>query len=182
MHTIVRTLILGSLLAVVVAACSSGGGATPSAAAPDTPTPASEAPASEAPASMAPSSEAPPSAAAGGAVTVMVAESDLGQILVDGEGRTLYMFKPDTDGTSTCYDECEANWPPLMVTGDITVGEGLDASLFTTTERTDGSTQVKAGAWPLYYFANDAAPGDTNGQDVGDVWYVVSPTGEPIES
>jgi predicted lipoprotein with Yx(FWY)xxD motif len=182
MHTILRTLILSALLAVLVAACSSGGGATPSAAAPATPAPASEAPASEAPASEAPASEAPTSPAAGGAVTVMVADSDLGQILVDGEGRTLYMFKPDTDGTSTCYDECETNWPPLTVSGDITVGEGLDASLFTTTDRTDGSTQVKAGAWPLYYFANDAAPGDTNGQDVGDVWYVVSPTGEPIES
>jgi len=47
--------------------------------------------------------------------------------------------------------------------------------------RTDGSMQVKAGNWPLYYFKNDAAPGDINGQDVGDVWYVVSPTGEPIE-
>jgi predicted lipoprotein with Yx(FWY)xxD motif len=176
MHTILRTVILGTLLAILVAACSSGG-ATPSAAAPETPAPASEAPASEAPAS-----EAPASAAAGGAVTVMVADSDLGQILVDGEGRTLYMFKPDSDGTSTCYDECESNWPPLTVTGDITVGEGLDAATFTTTERTDGSTQVKAGAWPLYYFANDAAPGDVNGQGVGDVWYVVSPAGEPIES
>jgi predicted lipoprotein with Yx(FWY)xxD motif len=176
MHTILRTVILGTLLAILVAACSSGG-ATPSAAAPETPAPASEAPASEAPAS-----EAPASAAAGGAVTVMVADSDLGQILVDGEGRTLYMFKPDSDGTSTCYDECESNWPPLTVTGDITVGEGLDAATFTTTERTDGSTQVKAGAWPLYYFANDAAPGDVNGQGVGDVWYVVSPAGEPIEA
>ena len=181
MHTILRTVILGTLLAILVAACSSGG-ATPSAAAPETPAPASEAPASEAPASEAPASEAPASAAAGGAVTVMVADSDLGQILVDGEGRTLYMFKPDSDGTSTCYDECESNWPPLTVTGDITVGEGLDAATFTTTERTDGSTQVKAGAWPLYYFANDAAPGDVNGQGVGDVWYVVGPAGEPIES
>ena len=176
MHTILRTVILGTLLAILVAACSSGG-ATPSAAAPETPAPASEAPASEAPAS-----EAPASPAAGGAVTVMVADSDLGQILVDGEGRTLYMFKPDSDGTSTCYDECESNWPPLTVPGDITVGEGLDAATFTTTERTDGSTQVKAGAWPLYYFANDAAPGDVNGQGVGDVWYAVSPAGEPIES
>ena len=182
MHTILRTLVLGTLLAILVAACSSGGGATPSAAAPETPEPASEAPASEAPASEAPASEAPASAAAGGAATVMVADSEFGQILVDGEGRTLYMFKPDSDGTSTCYDECETNWPPLMVTGDITVGEGLDAATFTTTERTDGSMQVKAGDWPLYYFANDAAPGDLNGQGVGDVWYVVSPTGEPIES
>ena len=178
MHTILRTLILGTLLAILVAACS-GGGATPSpsAAAPETPAPVSEAPASEAPAS-----EAPASAAAGGAVTVMVAESDFGPILVDAEGRTLYMFKPDTAGDSTCYEDCEANWPPLTVTGDITVGEGLDAATFTTTERTDGSMQVKAGSWPLYYFAADAAPGDVNGQGQGDVWYVVSPTGEPIES
>ena len=167
MYTLSRTLILGTLLAILVAACSSGGGTT----AP------SVAPASEPPAA----SEAPASAAAGGAVTVMVAESDFGPILVDGQGKTLYMFKPDTAGESTCYDECEANWPPLVVTGDVTVGEGLDAATFTTVARTDGSTQVKAGAWPLYYFANDAAAGDVNGQGQGDVWYVVSPTGEPIE-
>ena len=182
MHTITRTLFLGTLLAILVAACSSGGGtAAPASQAPATEAPASEAPASEAPASEAPASEAPASAAAGGAVTVMVAESSLGQILVDGEGRTLYMFKPDSAGEPTCYEDCEKNWPPLTVTGDITVGEGLDASKFTTADRTDGSKQVKVGTWPLYYFANDAAPGDTNGQEVGDVWYVVSPTGEPIE-
>ena len=176
MHTLSRTLILGTLLAILVAACSSGGGtAAPSVA------PVSDAPASEPPAAEAPASEAPASAAAGGAVTVMVAESDFGPILVDAEGKTLYMFKPDTAGESTCYEDCEAAWPPLVVTGDITVGEGLDAATFTTVARTDGSTQVKAGAWPLYYFANDAAAGDVNGQGQGDVWYVVSPAGEPIE-
>ena len=177
MQTTLRSLILGTIVAILVAACSSGGGATPSAAAPVTPAPASAAPASEAPAS-----EAPASAAAGGGATVMVADSSLGQILVDGEGRTLYMFKPDEAGTPTCYDQCEDNWPPLTATGDVTVGEGLDASLFSTVARTDGSMQVKAGNWPLYYFKNDAAPGDTNGQDIQDVWYVVSPSGEPIES
>jgi predicted lipoprotein with Yx(FWY)xxD motif len=181
MQAILRSLILGSVLAVLLAACSSGGGATPSAAAPETQAPASEAPASEAPASEAPASEAPASPAAGGAVTVKVATTDLGDILVDGEGRTLYMFKPDEAGTPTCYDDCEASWPPLTVTGDVSVGEGLDAATFTTVARTDGSMQVKAGNWPLYYFKNDAAPGDINGQDINDVWYVVSPTGEPIE-
>ena len=181
MHTISRTLILGTLLAILVAACSSGGGTTAPSVAPVSEAPVSEAPVSEAPASEAPASEAPASAAAGGPVTVMVAESDFGPILVDGEGKTLYMFKPDTAGESTCYDDCEANWPPLVVTGEITVGEGLDAAAFTTVARTDGSTQVKAGAWPLYYFANDAAAGDVNGQGQGDVWYVVSPAGEPIE-
>ena len=67
----------------------------------------------------------------------------------------------------------------MAVTGDITVGEGLDASKFTTPARTDGTKQVKVGTWPLYYFNNDAAPGDTNGQEVGDVWYVVSPRVSP---
>jgi predicted lipoprotein with Yx(FWY)xxD motif len=176
MHTISRTLILGTLLAILVAACSSGGG-TASPAAPESEAPVSEAPASEAPASDAPASEAP----AAGAATVAVAESDFGPILVDAEGRTLYMFKPDSAGDPTCYDDCETNWPPLVVTGEITVGEGLDAATFTTVARTDGSMQVKAGAWPLYYFANDAAAGDVNGQGQGDVWYVVSPAGEPIE-
>ena len=180
MHTISRTLVLGTLLAILVAACSSGGG-TAAPAAPESEAPASVAPASEAPASDAPASEAPASAAAGGPVTVMVAESDFGPILVDAEGKTLYMFKPDTAGESTCYDDCEANWPPLTVTGDIAVGEGLDAAAFTTVPRTDGTSQVKAGAWPLYYFAADAAAGDINGQGQGDVWYVVSPAGEPIE-
>ena len=178
MHTITRTLFLGTLVAILVAACSSGGGT----AAPASQAPASEVPASEAPASAAPASAAPASAAAGGAVTVMVAESSLGQILVDGEGRTLYMFKPDSAGEPTCYDDCETNWPPLTVSGDISVGEGLDASKFVTVDRTDGSKQVKVGTWPLYYFKNDAAPGYTNGQGQGDVWFVVSPNGEHIES
>ncbi len=170
-------------LALVVAACAGGGAtspAAPSAAAPTTaPSNAPSVAASE-PASMAPPSEAPSAPATGGE-TVTVADSDLGQILVDGEGRTLYLFTQDTDGESVCYDECETNWPPLTVDGDITVGGGLDASLFSTVARTDGSMQVKVGDWPLYYFANDAAPGDTNGQGVGEVWFVVSPTGEKID-
>ncbi|MGH8978664.1 MAG: hypothetical protein ACRDV7_11355, partial [Acidimicrobiia bacterium] len=99
MHTISRTLILGTLLAILVAACSSGGGTTAPSVAPVSEAPVSEAPMSEAPASEAPASEAP---AAGGPVTVMVAESEFGPILVDSEGRTLYMFKPDTAGESTC--------------------------------------------------------------------------------
>ena len=179
MQTMSRSLILGAFVAIVVAACS-GSGTTPSPAAPESVAPPSEVPASApAPASEAPS-EAPASAAAGGE-TVAIAESDLGQILVDGEGRTLYMFDPDSAGEPTCYDGCAEAWPPLTVEGEITVGAGLDAATFTTVERTDGTMQVKAGNWPLYYFANDAAPGDTNGQGQNDVWWVVSPTGEPIK-
>ena len=137
------------------------------------------APASEAPVSEAPASEAP---AAGGAVTVMVAELDFGPILVDAEGKTLYMFKPDTAGEPTCYEECETNWPPLVVTGDDHGRRGPRRS-----DLHDGGPHRRVDAGQgrsvaaLLLQANDAAAGDVNGQGQGDVWYVVSPAGEPIE-
>jgi len=109
----------------------------------------------------------------------MTADSDFGEIVVDAEGRTLYLFDPDEGGKSTCYDDCEASWPPLLVDGSPS-GDGVDASLLGTTERKDGSTQVTLDGWPLYYFAGDAAPGDTNGQGVGEVWHVVAPDGTAI--
>ena len=74
-----------------------------------------------------------------------------------------------------------AAWPALTVEGEAVGGEGIDASLLGTSERTDGSVQVTLDGHPLYYFAQDAAPGDVNGQGVGDVWYVVSPAGAPIQ-
>lgn len=151
----------------IVAACSSGGGgasSAPSAAAPS-------ASASEAPASA--------SASAAAGAEIKLADSSLGQIIVDAEGKTLYMFTPDEAGTPTCYDDCATAWPPL--TGEATAGTGLDASKLTVVDRTDGSKQVKYGNWPLYYFANDAAAGDVNGQGLNDKWYVVGADGEPIK-
>ena len=151
----------------IVAACSSGGGgasSAPSAAAPS-------ASASEAPASA--------SASAAAGAEIKLADSSLGQIIVDGAGKTLYMFTPDEAGTPTCYDDCATAWPPL--TGEVTAGTGLDASKVTVVDRTDGSKQVKYGNWPLYYFANDAAAGDVNGQGLNDKWYVIGADGEPIK-
>jgi predicted lipoprotein with Yx(FWY)xxD motif len=114
--------------------------------------------------------------------TVAVEDSDFGEIVVDAaEGRTLYVFLADTGSDSTCYDDCEDSWPPLTVEGDPGAGEGIDASLLGTTERDDGSLQVTLDGHPLYYFAADETPDDINGQDVGDVWYVVSPEGEAIQ-
>jgi predicted lipoprotein with Yx(FWY)xxD motif len=112
--------------------------------------------------------------------TVMVEDSDLGEIVVDAEGRTLYVFLADESTESTCYDECEDAWPPLTVDGEPVAGEGIDAPL-ATSERTDGSTQVTLDGHPLYYFASDETPDDVNGQGVGDVWFVVSPSGEAIQ-
>jgi predicted lipoprotein with Yx(FWY)xxD motif len=161
-------LFLPILAAVALAACS-GTAASPSVAAPATPPPVAATPAPD---------ESSPAA---GSATVMVADSTLGKILVDGEGRTLYLFTPDEAGTPTCYEECAAAWPALLAEGDITVGAGLDDSNFTTATRTDGGDQVKVGNWPLYHFASDAAPGDTKGQGLFDKWYVVSPSGEAIK-
>ena len=113
---------------------------------------------------------------------VAVEDSDLGQIVVDAEGKTLYVFLADEGSDSTCYDDCEAAWPPLTVDGDPAAGEGIDAALLGTTEREDGSTQVTLDGHPLYYFASDETADDVNGQGVGDVWYVVSPEGEAIQA
>lgn len=109
---------------------------------------------------------------------VAVAASELGEILVDGEGNTLYLFTPDQQGESTCYDQCESAWPPLV--GEVTAGDGADPALVGSTIRTDGTVQVTYNDWPLYYFAGDEAPGDTNGQGLNDVWFVVAPSGEAI--
>lgn len=115
-----------------------------------------------------------------GEVVVDVADTDLGEILVDASGMTLYGFTNDTDGTSTCTEECAERWPALAVEEGFAVADGLDAGVFSTTERPDGALQLVAGDWPLYLFADDSAPGDVNGQGAGDVWFVVSPSGELI--
>jgi predicted lipoprotein with Yx(FWY)xxD motif len=104
----------------------------------------------------------------------------LGEHLVDGDGRTLYLFTNDVDGTSACYDACATNWPPFLAEGDVAVSDGVDAALIGTTARTDGSVQVTYGGWPLYTFAADASPGDAAGQARNDVWYVVAPDGTAI--
>jgi len=101
---------------------------------------------------------------------------------VDEKGMTLYLFTKDTPNTSNCYDKCATAWPPLLTTGKAVSGDGIDASKLGTTTRKDGSVQVTYNSWPLYYFAKDKAAGDVTGQDVGSVWFVVSPAGEKIES
>ena len=108
------------------------------------------------------------------------ADSDLGPILVDGDGNVLYLFTPDTDGISTCYGDCEANWPVFY--GPVEDGDGVDDDLIGTTTRDDGTEQVTYNGWPLYYFIRDEAPGDTNGQGVGEVWYVIDPSGAGVGS
>jgi predicted lipoprotein with Yx(FWY)xxD motif len=111
---------------------------------------------------------------------VSEAETDLGTVLVDGEGLTLYGLTDDIDGVSTCDDACADAWPPLTVDG-ADLPAGLDPNLFSVVERSDGSFQLKAAKWPLYGYAGDAAPGDTNGQGSGGVWFAVAPDGSLIK-
>lgn len=176
---IVRRLALALVALLLLAACGGDEAATDEAVA------ATEPAAAEATEPAADETSEPAEAmtegedgAATDGVTLETSESDLGEIVVDSEGMTLYVFDNDSEGTSTCTGDCAANWPPL--TGEATAGEGIDESLIGSTERDDGTMQVTFDGLPLYYFAADQAAGDTNGQAVGDVWWVVAPDGEKI--
>jgi predicted lipoprotein with Yx(FWY)xxD motif len=114
-----------------------------------------------------------------GGVTVAVADSRLGDILVDADGRTLYAFTKDKGDQSACSGECAANWPAL--TGTATAGTGVQASLLSTAAQAGGDDQVTYDGRPLYYFAGDARPGDTNGQGVGNVWFAVAADGQLVK-
>ena len=118
----------------------------------------------------------------GGAAVSLEQDDTLGSFLADNKGMTLYLFTKDTPNKSNCYDKCATAWPPLLTSGQPVAGEGVDVSKLATTTRTDGSIQVTYNGWPLYYYEKDVAPGDVTGQDVGGVWFVISPAGEMIES
>ncbi len=181
-----RSVAAGCALLLVTAACGSGGTSSESegvSSPGDTQSPPAEtvsptedaSPTDEA----SPTEDVSPTEDAASA-TVAVGDSDLGQILVDGEGMSLYMFDPDEQGESTCYDDCATAWPPLTVKGKPVAGEGVDESLLGTVRRDDGSRQVTYDGWPLYLWVQDKAPGDVTGQGVNDVWWAVAPDGAPI--
>ena len=112
---------------------------------------------------------------------VQTAATGLGDVMVDDAGLTLYGFTNDADGLPTCEGACADAWPPLLVDGPE-LPAGLEAAIFSVVEREDGSHQLKAGKWPLYRFAGDANPGETNGQGSGDVWFVVNPLGGLVKN
>ena len=112
--------------------------------------------------------------------TVRISDSGLGAILTDADGNTLYLFEPDEQGPSVCNGGCAAAWPPLI--GEMAAGDGVDGSLLGTAEREDGSIQATYNGWPLYYFAGDTGPGDTNGQSLDDIWWVIDAAGNAIRT
>ena len=171
-----RLFIVMSVSMLLLAACSddNGSGGASGTTGPSSPT--------ETETSPPPASESP-SSGGGGETEVEAEDSPLGTILVDQKGNTLYVFLQDTGDTSTCTGDCAATWPALIAKGEVKAGGGggVDESLLGTSARDDGTMQVTYNGHPLYYFSGDQAPGDTNGQGIGDIWFVVSPAGDAIK-
>ena len=117
--------------------------------------------------------------------TIALRTTPLGQILVDGSGRTLYLFEADKGSMSTCYGDCASVWPPLIAKGMVDAGAGINSALLSTTARIDGSVEVTYNGHPLYYFASDKQAGDTTGQAIssfGAEWYVLSAAGSKVDN
>jgi len=129
-------------------------------------------------------STAPPKTASGMAATVGVENNgNLGKILVDSKGRTLYLFKKDSGTKSACAGACASAWPPLRASGKPVVGTGAIASKVGTTPRSDGKPRVTYNGHPLYTYSGDQSPGDTNGQGLtafGGGWFGLSPSGNQV--
>jgi predicted lipoprotein with Yx(FWY)xxD motif len=115
-------------------------------------------------------------------VRVEIAQSSLGPILTDQNGRTLYAFTNDKDGTSSCTGACIATWPALASRQAVTVGSGADKTLLSQTARAEGTAQATYGNWPLYYYVGDVGPGDVDGQGVDSAWFVVGADGKLIKA
>jgi predicted lipoprotein with Yx(FWY)xxD motif len=150
------------LTALAVAGCGGGGGGGSAASAAST----------------------APKTASGQPATVGAAnEGNLGTVLVDSEGRTLYLFQKDSGTQSACFGACASAWPPLRATGTPTVGDGANASLVGTTPRSDGKPQVTYNGHPLYLFSGDQKPGDTNGEGstaFGGGWFALDAAGNQV--
>ena len=139
-------------IALTVAACGGGGAAT----------------------------AATPKTSSGASATVGIASTNLGSILVNAQGHTLYLFKGDVGTKSACTGACATAWPPLLATGKPTAGTGLTASKLATMTRSNGSKQLTYNGHPLYLFIKDTKPGQTNGQGVtafGASWFALTSSG-----
>ena len=185
------TLAILAALAMAVAACSTTGAGASAGLETEASTPSASAsvPASAAPAASAESgggrgdydyetttTQAPDASPAATAVTINVASGQLGEHLTGAGGLTLYTFKPDGPESSACDGGCAEAWPPFIVEAgtEPAAGEGVRGAL-STFARSDGTLQVAYSGAPLYYFAIVSTPGDTNGQGLGDNWFIAKP-------
>jgi predicted lipoprotein with Yx(FWY)xxD motif len=128
-----------------------------------------------------PSQTAPPSADTSAPGDLAVADSSLGQIVVDGDGMTVYVFDTDTQGSdaSACTGQCAEKWPAVETTSDAPSVEGVTGEVATITG-IDGGKQLTIDGWPIYTYAGDSAAGDVTGQGVGGIWWAISPSGDRI--
>ena len=108
----------------------------------------------------------------------IMTKDGVGAYIADAKGMTLYYFTKDADGKSVCMGECVQKWP-LYTADKVEPQAGLEAKDFGSIQRTDGTSQATYKGAPLYYFFKDLKPGDTNGQGVGGVWFVVNPAAFP---
>jgi predicted lipoprotein with Yx(FWY)xxD motif len=116
--------------------------------------------------------------------TLATSRSGLGRIVVNGQGRTLYLFEKDTHSHSACSGICAAYWPPVLANGKAIAMTGAKQSLIGSIARADGSRQVTYAGHPLYVFSGDSGRGQTNGEglkDFGAGWYVLTPSGKKID-
>lgn len=104
---------------------------------------------------------------------------ELGQVVTDSAGMTLYRFDKDTASPpkSNCVDDCATAWP-VVAAGGASAAPGTDASLIGEVTRADGTKQLTIGGWPMYRYAKDTKPGETKGQGVGGTWYASAPDGK----
>ena len=147
--------------------------ATKPAAAPTSMPPTAAAVVTVAPTQAKPAMEEP--------VINIAMDAKLGNILVNGKGMTLYIYTKDEANKVNCVDACLVNWPPLLTNGSPKAGTGVDAALLGSAPMPDGTKIVTYNKMPLYLWVKDTKPGDTTGQDVGKVWYVIDPTGKVIK-
>lgn len=157
-----------ALLGLLLIACG-----TPTKSATATPSPT---PTAIAPAQSPTPSPSPPD-------TLSVAGSRYGKIIVDGQGRTLYLFDAERSTTPKCYGACAVAWPPLLTTVAAVAGGGLSQALIATSGRSDGSMQVTYNGHALYLYAGDRSPGEIKCQAVveyGGGWFVVDTQGNKV--
>lgn len=178
MMRMLRTGLLIAILALASAACGQEDAAQQSTSEPGSTTDQSAGAGGEGATDSSPE----PTESGSESPDLAVGLTALGEILVDGEGMTLYLFTSDPPGESVCTGGCLAAWPPLLVSGDPLVGEGVDPALVGTITRDDGTTQVTYADAPLYTWASDQQAGDVTGQGVQGVWFVVSPDGDAVEN
>jgi predicted lipoprotein with Yx(FWY)xxD motif len=162
----------GASTAFVLGAAACGTGSTASSPAPST-------------APSAATGAAPSAGVTRNGTTISVASTKVGQVLVDGSGRTVYLFEADKGKDSSCYNACAQAWPPVTTAGGPQSGNGASDALLGTNTRTDGTTEFTYGGHPLYYFIAEKKAGDTTGQGInqfGAKWYVLAPSGKKIDN